>query len=689
MGSNEEYLDKLLQSVSNDVKTIAQDEKEYSEDMTDDELLASLIEMYSDELAEFKTEEIIHKDETILEEGPEEKVTEDELIAENIAEEVLVEPAEEIVEEASAVDMPVEVEKPILADYHIPNNNDMLSQSDIEALLSSLQQADDGIDDSTENVMLSKTEVLNEASVVDQETIEEPQMLETSELDELLKTKVDDMMGEADDNLLKEMGIEGMSAEQIDELLSAASAAENSQSEKTATEETNEMDLNDLFGGLNFVDDFDPEHHAGQDMADLLGGMLGGNDDDLAEIGNLLNKADNNEPVDDSNLRNLLDMEDDIGGNDLLNELLQSGNDSVGEESQTDDKSQKGKKKKEKKEKVPKQPKQPKQPKEKKEGNSLWKKITSILFEEDESLDDEKPVKIVGGDGQVNLVDVGENEDILAELMNEDMVAGKKSKKKKDKTKADKNKNKGKSADSEEGEEAIDPKEQARLEKKKQKAEKVAAKKKAKEEKAEADKAFLKAQPSISTKRAMVAFLFALSIMAIVLVIYAFVPNTIDKANARKAYYNKEYYEAYELLQGKELNDSDTILLNKVVCILKMQRKLDSYNNYVKMDKELEALNSLVEAVGLYGESYTYAKALSIDSEIDTIYEEILIILSGKYGISEETAKEILACESDAEYTLRLQYLVEGKNWGSTETKDSEEPMEDVLPEEEEFLEGQ
>ena len=40
------------------------EEHKYSEDMTDDELLASLIEMYSDELAEFKTEEIIHKEES-------------------------------------------------------------------------------------------------------------------------------------------------------------------------------------------------------------------------------------------------------------------------------------------------------------------------------------------------------------------------------------------------------------------------------------------------------------------------------------------------------------------------------------------------------------------------------------------------------------------------------------------------
>lgn len=670
MGSNEEYLDKLLQSVSNESKPVVQDEKEYSEDMTDDELLASLIDMYSEELAEFKTEEIIHKEDTIPEEWPEEGET----VSES--------------------------EEPAVEDVFVPNHSDMMSQSDIEALLNSLQQNDNEENDNADSkfetmegtVEEIEKEPVEEVAVQEEilETdaaMEEPRMMDVSELDKLLGEKNDDFdsFDMEEDNLLKEMGIESMSAEQIDELLNAAAASENPEKQESPVEETHEMDLNDLFGGLSFADEFDPEHNTSQDMADLLGGMLGGNDDDeLAEIDKLLQKADSNETTDTTNLRNILNMDDDIGGNDLLNELLAGDSGSAEDDVKSEEKAAKPKKEKKKKEKKEKQPKQ------KKEGESLWKKITSILFEEDESLEDDKPAKISGGDNRISVVDVDENEDILAELMNEDMQAGKKSKKKKDKNKADKNKTKVKNADGEDnGEEAIDPKEQARLEKKKQKAEKAAAKKKAKEEKAEADKAFLKAQPSISIKRAMVAFAFAISIMVIVLVIYIFVPTAIDKANARKAFYNKDYYEAYELLQGKELNDSDTILLNKVTCILKLQRKLDAYNNYVKMDKELEALNSLVEAVNLYGESYTYAKALSIDSDVDAIYEQILIILNGKYGVSEAGAKEILACESDAEYTLRLQYVIEGKNWENVEEENSEKPMEDVLPEEEDFLEGQ
>ena len=707
MGSNEEYLDKLLQSVTKDEKPVAAEEHEYSQDMTDDELLASLIEMYSEELAEFKTEEIIHKDENDISE--EETVAVETVAEETISEqdnivEAGVDEADADVTESMSLDDLLGVSSTIESDFsgdfsgdfsegtesvdktepatkYTSTDSDYLSQSDIEALLSSLQ----------DDLPQTTTEVVNEDKIIEdfsaeadpvlEEILSEPQTIDEEDADILIPEKNDGYDNPSEDNLLKEMGIESMSAEQIDELLSAAATSE--QPESVAMPESKEMDLNDLFGGLSFADDFDPDHKASEEMADLLGGMLGGNDD-LAEINELLQKADNNETVDDSNLRNILGMEEDIGGNDLLNELLQADSGAV-DTGSTIDEEKKPKKEKKQKVKKEKQPKQPKQPKEKKEGESLWKKMTSLLFEEDEDLDDEKKVKIVEGDGIVNLVDINENESILNEMMNEDKQKGKKSKNKKDKGKT--KKNKAENADSEDGEEIIDPKEQAKLAKQKAKAEKAAAKKKAKEEKAEADRAFLKAQPSISTKRAMVAFVFALSIMAIVLLIYAFVPTAIEKANARKAFYNKDYYEAYELLQGKELNDSDTILLNKVTYLLKMQRKLDSYNNYVKMDKKLEAVNLLMEAVKLYEESYTYAKALSIAGDFDAIYDEILLILNGRYGVSEEMAKEINACESDVEYTVRLQYLIEGKTWG--ETDDSEKPMEDVLPEEEDFLEGQ
>lgn len=673
MGTNEEYLDQLLQSVADEKNPATANQNVYSEDMSDDELLATLVGMYSDGLAEFKTEEIIHKNET----EETEEVEELEKTVETVAKmEKEAEESQEIYAEIpSQTDFD---EKESMMEEPSFSNDDFSNETEIADLLGGLN-LDTDFDMPSEEVSISEEKDNNnnidfggnmsEESIADlfammnqNDEFSNIQAENTENADsDVLNEDSGETLEEQD--ILKDMGIDNMSEEQIDDLLSAASSQ--------VVDAEPEMNLNDLFGGLNFADDFDPEHNTSADVADLLGGMMN-NDDELAEINELLKKADSNEEV-DSNLRNLLDTENDIGGNELLNELLQSDSDFNGNDPFGNSIEEKPKKKKEKKKKE-------KLPKEPKEKGTLWKKITDALFEEDEDLDDSK-MPIPDADGVISIDVDDSNGDILEELMNGSGAAPKKKKEKNAKNK--KVSDKG----DDEGEEVVDLKEQAKLEKKKAKAEKQAAKKKAKEEKAEADKAFLKAQPSISTKRAMTAFLFAMSILGVILVIYNFVPDAIDKASARKAYYNKEYYKAYETLAGKELNDSDTILLEKVTCILKMQRKLDSYNNYVEMGKELEALNALVEGVKLYNECHTYATALSIDDEIDVIYEEIMIILSGKYGVDVQTVNEINACLDDAEYTLRLQYILDGKNWSIEE--EPQMPMEDVLPEEEDFLEGQ
>ena len=669
MGSNEEYLDKLLQSVTNDEKPV-EEIHEYSVDMTDEELLASLVEMYSEELADFKETEIIHKEDA--EDNQQENISnENDAVTDVSADEVMN------TEDTFVVENSLFREDSANEEY-TSIDSDYMSQSDIEALLSSLQ----------DDLSMTTTDVVNEEKIVEdfatsndsvlEEVLAEPHTIEAEDADLLIPDKDAGNEFEAEENILKDMGIDNMSAEQIDELLNAA--AESEKAEMSIESNENEMNLDALFGNMGFADDFDPEHNTSEEMADLLGGLMGGNDDELDEISTLLKDAENKQKNDELLKNNGFD--DDFGGNDLLNELMNSDKSvSVKKVADTkeEQKSVKEKKKKEKK------PKKEKEPKAAKEGESFWKKLLSVFFEEDEEVDDNK-VKIADGAEFISMVPGDENSDILAEMLNEDKQKGKKSKKK-DKKKPDKNK-KEKEVN-EDGEEVIDPKEQAKEAKLKAKAEKKAAKKKAKEEKAEADRAFLKAQPSISTKRAMSAFMFAISLLVIIVVIYSLVPTAVEKTNARKAFYNKDYYKAYELLQGKELNDSDSILLDKVTCILKIQRKLDSYHNYVKMDKQLEALNLLMEAVAEYEEIHTHAKALSIDDEMDAIYDEILLILNGRYGISEEMAKEINACISDAEYTVRLYYIIEGKEFDSVEEEEGNKPMEDILPEEEDFLEGQ
>ena len=98
-----------------------------------------------------------------------------------------------------------------------------------------------------------------------------------------------------------------------------------------------------------------------------------------------------------------------------------------------------------------------------------------------------------------------------------------------------------------------------------------------------------------------------------------------------------------------------------------MERFLESVGLITGTVKNLEAINLLIEAVELYENNHIYARSLSIDKEYDAIYDEILLVLNGRYNISEEMAKEINAAESDAQYTIFLHNIIEGKAFGNNE----------------------
>ena len=148
MGSNEEYLDKLLQSVTNDEKPV-EEIHEYSVDMTDEELLASLVEMYSEELADFKETEIIHKEDA--EDNQQENISnKNDAVTDVSADEVMN------TEDTFVVENSLFREDSANEEY-TSIDSDYMSQSDIEALLSSLQ----------DDLSMTTTDVVNEEKIVE------------------------------------------------------------------------------------------------------------------------------------------------------------------------------------------------------------------------------------------------------------------------------------------------------------------------------------------------------------------------------------------------------------------------------------------------------------------------------------------------------------------------------------------
>jgi len=294
----------------------------------------------------------------------------------------------------------------------------------------------------------------------------------------------------------------------------------------------------------------------------------------------------------------------------------------------------------------------------------VFARFMNFLLEEDEEEDAADADQGANIDELLMGETADENAAILAELdkEKEDKKSGKKDKKKKGK------KGKGKDAaeDGEEGEEDF-PEEKS----KKAKKEKKKKEKKVKEEEPETP------VKKLSAKKIQATVLLCLTVAAAIILIVQLIPPALNKGKARDAFYAKDYEQVVEGFYGEKLSESDELMYNRALTVLKFQRKIDAYNSYMYMGKETEALNQLIEAINRYDEIYDEAVAYNVIGEIDTLYQTVLDALQNRYGLSISKAMEIYAIEDDFEYTLMLESIISGIEYRVPDTEgQAETPAE-------------
>lgn len=422
-----------------------------------------------------------------------------------------------------------------------------------------------------------------------------------------------------------------------------------------------EDDLNGKDAESDHLDDFD--------VTDLID-HLGGTDDDLNEINDLLKKTDNNE---------LIDVPADEDMTELLNSMKEEP-DALAEEEVASKKKKKsfslpfGKKTKSKdnadeSEDNPDSLQENPGAKDRKEKKSgFWKRLMEELTREE------------GEPETQELVD--ENEEILKELEAEDQIREKK-KSKKEKKKKDKKgkKNKDAVADGENEDAANEGGGKKKKKEKKQRREK--------KEKPEEPKE--KSRKILSKKMLFSLVAFCATIIAAIVLLSIFLPDYVDKKNARTAFYVGDYNKVYDLLYDKNLNQSDQLIFERANAVLKLERRLNSYELNKKIGQEAEALDALLQGVLKYEEVIS-GKTYGAETELQTLYQKILNHLNQDYGISEEEAKEINAYDSET-YSRKIYSVVNGEAFPAHGMEDGREDIEgdttnlkDFLPEEEDML---
>lgn len=403
------------------------------------------------------------------------------------------------------------------------------------------------------------------------------------------------------------------------------------------------------------------------DVADLL--SLFGDDSDISDIKETLDKADNNIAVDQSALD-----EPEVAIPDLDEE----------EKTDQEEGGKKAKKKREKKQRVKKQKGTDEAAegeegavKEKKPG--LFSKLFGALTEE---VPDDEPA--VPETEETGVTD--ENAQILSELDAEDKGKKKKKKKKKDKGKKEQPETEGSERDIRDKE---DGEEEPEEDKKKKKPKKEKKKKEPKPEDTTPSK-------KLPRKRVRLTFLFAFSVLAAVLILSFFLTDYIQKKQARFAYDNAEYEKAYSDLYGMDLNEEEQEIFKKSRVIMILQRKVDSYENYMQLGMKAEALNALLEGYDLYPSVMEKAEEYGVREQVKESYDKLVEYLA-TFGLSTLDAEEINGYTSAVQYNKRILSIVNNTpfEYGYSseenvdevpEAEDVVQTVEDILPEEEDFL---
>ncbi len=365
---------------------------------------------------------------------------------------------------------------------------------------------------------------------------------------------------------------------------------------------------------------------------------MGESDPDLSDLGDFLQKSDNNELLDNS----------------ILEQMENAGMDAMEEEESEDEEGAGKKKKKAKKEKkegglfgglfgkkkAPKETAEETDDGGKKKPGFFARLLQALTAEEeeDEAVPEGKQTKLSE-----------ENEAILKEIDAEEDGKGKKKKKKEKKAK-------------------------------KEKPPKPPKEKKPKKPKKEKKPAEPDNSKKIPKKYIIRTFMLSFSVLAVIMVIMMFVPALLTLSQARKAYYNEDYKTAFLTMYGKELNESDRLIYERSRLLVTLDRKYESYENYRAMGMRAEALDALLQGVKRYDDLKDKANELNVAPELDEIYIKIVAALNGDFDMSEEEARETLTY-SITDYTGKVEAAAKGEPYRLMQDEVNEAILQPVLDE--------
>lgn len=441
-------------------------------------------------------------------------------------------------------------------------------------------------------------------------------------------------------------------------------------------------EIEKLINGQFQMDNEAPDYETA-DLESLLSELEAMEDDDIQEISDLLEKADNNEAV-DQGIVDLLDMpevSEEITAYDAMDlfsgeeittkkegffkrliaffkkspenkEEISDGEVATGEVVQNSEKETKKEKKKKEKKK-----------KEKKKKEDVSAEVQGGQTETENAETIELTEDALNG-----------SDAIILELEKEEVVKKEESIKEKSKKK-EKNKKKKEKKKVNEGS-ADEQDDSSKKDKKKPKEKKV----KEKKIKEKPIRLYDYDEVPLTGKKVSIVFFICIMFMLAVLALVVNFAGYRNRRLAEEAYEQEDYLQCYQLLYGQHLNEGQEVLYHKSKIHLKMDAVWNRYEQYMMTNQPVRGLDRLIQFVYEYPELSVYAQEWNCEEVTIATYDKVLTVLYDEYKLSEKDALVIANIADDVEYTKYLTKLVEKREKGMLK-------YPNMLPEEEERIE--
>ncbi|NLZ81627.1 MAG: hypothetical protein GX913_07505 [Clostridiales bacterium] len=128
--------------------------------------------------------------------------------------------------------------------------------------------------------------------------------------------------------------------------------------------------------------------------------------------------------------------------------------------------------------------------------------------------------------------------------------------------------------------------------------------------------------------------------------------------SAKDNFFNQKYELAYEKIAGLTPRKEDETIYSQILTIMYVEKQYLSYENYMDLGMELEALNSLIKGIKRYDDYKSEAESLGISSDMEFVFSNITIALSEDFELTENDARNLNYVTDSTEYTKELYSLL-------------------------------